>query len=248
MELLAALGIGFLGSSHCIAMCGGVCAALSFALPAQRPWWRVLILVGYNVGRISSYMIAGALVGWLTAVGAQEHLTPMRILAGVMMIAMGLYLGQWWLGLTYLEKAGQRLWGRLQPLSKSLMPVDSIPKALGFGAVWGWLPCGLVYSTLTLAASQANVFQGALVMGAFGLGTLPAMFVSGLLAERLKQWTSRRALQKIFGVLLIVFGVWTLYLVYLHGGHDHHGSHGHHSEPVMESDQKPMEHHHHHHH
>lgn len=244
---MSALGLGFFGSAHCIAMCGGICSALSFALPAGRPWLRWFVLVGYNIGRIGSYVLMAVLLSllslWLSdslsAEASRQYLIGLRFLAGFLLIAMGLYLANWWLGLQYLERAGQSIWQLFKPFAQRLMPVDNFPTALLFGAIWGWLPCGLVYSALALSVSQASVFAAALTMAGFGLGTLPALLATGLLAGKLQSVLNHPRLKIVFAVLLICFGIWTLLYT---GGHGNHGDHSDHATPAEGMD---MHHHHH---
>jgi sulfite exporter TauE/SafE len=223
----AAFAIGLFGGAHCLGMCGGIMAALSFAIPATERWRRLWILLSYNAGRIGSYCLIGAVGGWLGSQVAQGlGLMAMRTVAGLLLVAMGLYLADWWRGLTYLEKLGGYLWRYLQPLSRRLMPVAHAPQALLLGAVWGWLPCGLVYTALAYGVAQASAGASALVMLAFGLGTLPAVLAGGLLAERLKQTLQNRRWRALMGLLVIGFGIWTLAFVFLHAGHADHGAHG----------------------
>jgi sulfite exporter TauE/SafE len=134
----------------------------------------------------------------------------MRVLAGLLLIAMGLYLAGWWSGLTRIEALGRNLWRVIQPLTKHFMPVTSAPKALVLGALWGWLPCGLVYSTLLWAASQGNALNSAALMLAFGLGTLPVLMATGLAAERVTALLRRQGIRMAGGILVMLFGLWTL--------------------------------------
>ena len=179
-QLASALVLGLLGSGHCLGMCGGLMGALTLAIPAEQRGRRLRLLLGYNLGRILSYAAAGLLLGlagW--ALANSPAVTAMRVAAALLLIAMGLYLGGWWSGLTYIERAGRGLWRRVQPLAGRLLPVSSLPRALLLGALWGWLPCGLVYSTLLWAASQGNAGHSALLMLAFGLGTWPVLLARG---------------------------------------------------------------------
>ena len=160
LDLLGALLVGLAGAGHCIGMCGGVSAALSMAIPAEKQhfWGRLGYLLNYNLGRILSYVIAGALVGGLLAttseLGAGKHaIAGLRLVAAFLMIALGLYLAGWWQGVLLLERIGARLWPRLKPLAGKFIPFTSAWQALPFGMVWGWLPCGLVYSMLTWSAA-----------------------------------------------------------------------------------------------
>ena len=209
--LFSALILGLLGGGHCIGMCGGLMGALTLAIPAGQRQRRLPLLLAYNAGRIASYALAGLLVGtagW--ALGSGPAATLMRILAGLLLIAMGLYLAGWWSGLTRLESAGRLLWRHLEPLARRLLPVRSAPHALLLGALWGWLPCGLVYSTLLWAASQGNALDSAVLMLTFGLGTLPVLLATGLAAERLTALLRRRSIRLGGGLLVILFGLWTL--------------------------------------
>ncbi|QIL88781.1 sulfite exporter TauE/SafE family protein [Microbulbifer sp. SH-1] len=225
-SLAAALAIGFLGSSHCIGMCGGISGALGLAVPGQKPAWRRLL--GYSAGRVASYTLMGLLVGLLGAYLATDianSLAPLRLAAGVMLIAMALYLADWWRGLTRLERAGAVLWRGIQPLSRKLLPVSSTPQAVALGALWGWLPCGLVYSALTFALAQGSGGQAALSMLAFGVGTLPAVLATGFAATRLREIVRRSGVRLTMAALVLLFGIWTIWGALGHRGHGAHSNH-----------------------
>lgn len=205
-----ALLIGLLGSTHCIGMCGGIAASvgLSTRQNGQSAW---LILLGYNLGRIASYTLAGALLGIagaLVATGITGVL--LQTLAGLLLIAMGLYVGQWWFGITRMESLGGHLWRHLQPVAARILPVRSPTQAVLLGIVWGWLPCGLVYSTLLWSSASGSWQQSALLMAAFGLGTLPAMFTTGLLARQVQAVMQKRLTRQLAGGVIILFGLYTL--------------------------------------
>ena len=234
--------IGLLGSAHCLGMCGGIVNALSFALPEQQRQLRQAMptLLLYNSGRIVSYCIAGAIVGmlggWLQQSGSQIG-PALRVAAGLMLIAMGLYLAGWWRGLTYLERLGGHAWKYIQPMGNRLMPVTRPWQALVLGMLWGWLPCGLVYSTLTWSATAAGWQQSALIMLCFGLGTLPAMLLTGAFAHQIKVWLQKASVRNTAALLVIGFGVWTLaWTVYHHTNagsstHHHHTRQGEFKQP-----------------
>lgn len=209
--LLSALILGLLGGGHCLGMCGGLMSALTLAIPPDQRARRLRLLLAYNLGRILSYAAAGLLIGlagW--AVASSPAAMLLRVLAGLLLIAMGLYLAGWWSGLTRIEAVGRHLWRHLQPVASRLMPVSSLPRALLLGAVWGWLPCGLVYSTLLWASSQGSPGESALLMLAFGLGTWPVLLATGMAAERLTALLRRRGVRIAGGLLVILFGIWTL--------------------------------------
>ena len=209
--LLSALILGLLGGGHCLGMCGGLMGALTLAIPPEQRARRLRLLLAYNLGRILRYAAAGLLIGlagW--AVASSPAAMLLRVLAGLLLIAMGLYLAGWWSGLTRIEAVGRHLWRHLQPVASRLMPVSSLPRALLLGAVWGWLPCGLVYSTLLWASSQGSPGESALLMLAFGLGTWPVLLATGMAAERLTALLRRRGVRIAGGLLVILFGIWTL--------------------------------------
>ena len=230
----AALLMGVFGSVHCAGMCSGIACAFSTALPepVRRSSWRMLpYVVAYNLGRIGSYALAGALVGvlgsQLTDLLTRELARSVGVAVGAgFMILLGLYLGGWWRGLAVLERGGARLWRRVEPAGRALLPVDSLPKALAAGAVWGWLPCGLVYSALAWTLTADGALHGAALMGVFGLGTLPVLLGFGLLGGWLGELSREPLVRRTAGAMVIAAGVATLALgPLLHGpGHGHGGS------------------------
>ena len=209
--LISALILGLLGGGYCLGMCGGLMGALTLAIPPEQRGRRLQLLLAYNLGRILSYATAGllfGLAGW--AVASSPAAMLLRIVAGLLLISMGLYLGGWWSGLTRIEALGRGLWRHIQPVASRLLPVSSLPRALLLGALWGWLPCGLVYSTLLWAASQGDALDSGLLMLAFGLGTWPVLLATGMAAERLTALLRRRGVRMAGGLLVILFGLWTL--------------------------------------
>jgi len=207
----SALVLGLLGGGHCLGMCGGLMGALTLAIPPEQRGRRLRLLLAYNLGRIFSYASAGLLLGlagW--AVASSPAAMGLRVVAALLLIAMGLYLAGWWSGLTRIEALGRGLWRHIQPVASRLLPVSSLPRALLLGALWGWLPCGLVYSTLLWAASQGNAGYSAALMLAFGLGTWPVLLATGLAAERVNALLRRRSVRVAGGVLVMLFGIWTL--------------------------------------
>jgi sulfite exporter TauE/SafE len=213
--LLGAFAMGLLGGVHCLGMCGGIVGAMSITTPGvpQAPFWPRQL--GYNLGRIASYGIAGLLVGGLgtllaAASGFHDAQRVLQGLAGVFMLLIGLHIGGWLHLLGPVEQAGSLLWQRIEPLSRGLLPVRSARQAFLLGLVWGWLPCGLVYSALIWALSAGGALQGGLLMLAFGLGTLPNLLLMGAAAARLGAWTRRPAVRWAAGGMLLGFAAVTL--------------------------------------
>ncbi len=214
---MGAFVVGLLGGVHCLGMCGGIVGALTLGQPSARAtepgFW--LLQLGYNLGRLASYMAAGALAGGLGLLLAgagplADAQKLLGILAGLFMIVLGLYLAGWWSGLAKVEQAGGVVWKRIEPLGRRLLPVRSPLHAFLLGMVWGWLPCGLVYSVLIWSLSAGGVGQGALLMGAFGLGTLPNLLLMGAAAGWLGGLLRRPLVRKLAGSLVILFGLMML--------------------------------------
>ncbi|WP_148863079.1 sulfite exporter TauE/SafE family protein [Marinobacter fonticola] len=211
----SAFMIGLLGSAHCLGMCGGISASLSLAVPVGRGFRfrQTVLLLGFNFGRIASYVLLATLLALIStqAVDSWAQLGPvLRTLAGVLLIFMGLSMGQWWQGIHYVERIGAPVWRRLSPLTRRFTPVRHPAQALGLGLLWGWLPCGLIYSTLGWAALQPTVGSAALTMFCFGLGTLPSMLTTGFAASGLQKLRTHRLFRQITGGVLVLFGLWTL--------------------------------------
>ena len=207
----AAFVTGLLGSAHCLGMCAGISGLFAVNASAASLRRDLPMAFTYNTGRVLSYVVLGAAVALVgqTIVDAIPRLTaPVRLLSGLLIVLVGLQVAFNWRALAPIEKAGAGLWQRIAPAARGLLPVSSAPRALGLGLLWGWLPCGLVYSVLLLAATTANAVTGGLVMLAFGLGTMPAMIATGLSASRLSALMSRRRIGA--GLLIVVLGLATL--------------------------------------
>lgn len=234
----SALLLGLLGAGHCLGMCGGFAAALAYAIPSTQHGRRFILLLAYNLGRISSYALLGAVVALGQNALFDSGYPLARTVAGLLLIATGLYLADIWRGITLLERAGQQLWRFVQPLSHALLPVYTLPKAYVLGALWGWLPCGLVYSVLTLAATQPTAGAGALTMAAFGAGTLPAVFAGGLAAVWVRGLMAKRWVKRGLASGFILFGVWTIAVAWYHNSHhhNHNAAHQDSSAPATPAD------------
>jgi sulfite exporter TauE/SafE len=217
--LLAAMGAalvaGLFGSAHCLGMCGGIAGLFAVKLEVASLARRAGLGFAYNLGRIFSYAILGFLVAGIgkTIAGVIPMLAgPVRLASGVLIILVGLQIAFNWRLLRFLERGGGALWQRIAPSARALLPVTSAPKALALGFLWGWLPCGLVYSALLIAATSGEALNGAAVMAAFGLGTLPAMLLTGLGAAELQAFMARTWARRGAGLLVVLMGVVTLWM------------------------------------
>jgi len=227
LTIMAAFMVGLLGSTHCIGMCGGIVGALTMGLSeaTRRSWTKLLpYLLAYNIGRLFSYSLAGLIVGLLSSSVSgffQIGRYPVGgIAGGVFMVALGIYIAGWWQTMAPLERLGGYFWRLIEPVGRRFIPVKSTAQALGLGIFWGWLPCGLVYSTLALAATSGDAIRSASLMLAFGVGTLPMLLAMGGFAEKLSYITRNKWTRYTAGILLIAFGAMILTKA-LGGGHLH---------------------------
>ena len=212
IDALSAFLIGIAGGVHCIGMCGGVISALRVVTPKDRN--PLPFTLSYNFGRIFSYTLAGAITGALGQMSAT--LVPvigpvLALLSGVMLLALAAYLGQWWQGLRHVEALGQHVWKHLQPLSKRFLPFKSVLSAFPYGVIWGWLPCGLVYSTLTWSLASGSAVNGAMIMLAFGLGTLPTLLVASYGVQWLLKGFRHPLVRQLIASGLLIYAVFLIY-------------------------------------
>jgi sulfite exporter TauE/SafE len=204
---------GLLGSTHCVTMCGGIATALGAPRVGGARRWQPLI---YQLGRISSYGMAGAIVGTLgAAAGAGFAITRwsqiLRLATALVVVVIGLDIalatsgrGRW---LRAPERLGAILWRRIAPAARAVLPASPGLRALALGLLWGWLPCGLVYSALLAAALAGSAAGGGATMLAFGLGTLPSMLGLNYAGAHLPRPDG--SLARLLGSIIVVCGLWT---------------------------------------
>lgn len=203
--------IGLAGGVHCIGMCGGIASAFTFAIPkgkSQTPY-----IASYNLGRIISYSIAGAFTGYLGSMFASSLLAGLLILQSlsiIFLILLALYISDLYKGLIYFEKIGAKLWRYLSPVGKRLIPFKSPIHTLFYGMIWGWLPCGLVYSALTWSLASGSLIEGTLFMLFFGVGTLPALIASSMGASFLIPILQSRNTRLCIAGILFLFAVFLI--------------------------------------
>jgi sulfite exporter TauE/SafE len=219
---IAVFLIGLLGGTHCIGMCGGIVGALTVQLPGSRSSLLPLHLA-YNFGRIGSYAMAGAIMGGIGSLGLLlNRVLPIQmglyVAANLMLVAMGLYLLGMNRSLAFAERFGQKLWLHIQPVTRRFLPARNIYQAFPLGVLWGWLPCGLVYSVLAAALMSGSATRGALTMLSFGIGTLPNLLLAGLLLKRLRETAQARLVRFASGTLVLGFGLFGLFYAPTLGG------------------------------
>jgi hypothetical protein len=212
LPLSAAFLIGLFGSGHCVAMCGGIVGALS--LPSHAPGARENLFhpLAYHGGRLTSYAIAGALVGLLGSASIPwlDPALAARVanwVSAVFLVLLGFYLAGATTVLGFLERATGKLWRRIEPFGRRFLPIRHTGHAWAAGLVWGWLPCGMVYAVLSLSLGAGGALPGAARMLAFGLGTVPALLLAAQASRRLALFPAGSRWRRLAGGLIVLAGV-----------------------------------------
>jgi uncharacterized protein len=212
---LVAFAMGLATSLHCVGMCGSIIGTLTLSLsPEVRNNKRRLIpfVFNYNFGRITSYTLAGAIAGVVESfipapVTEINGYRVLQILSAIIMASAGFYIAGWLPRFAYIEKAGTHFWKIIEPFGRKLIPVKGHIQAFLFGMVWGWLPCGLVYTALALALTTGDVTKSALTMLSFGLGTLPAVMGVGIMTSVLTRLSKMHRFKEVVGLFMIALAL-----------------------------------------
>jgi sulfite exporter TauE/SafE len=214
LTLIAVFVLGIVASGHCLVMCGGISSALGLATSKAadgRPRWDLLL--SYQLGRVSSYALAGLLLagafgGVIALLDLDWVRRALRIVSALTLVLAALVV------LGILRDPGSRIgrlvWPRLASLGRRLLPVTSVPRAFGFGMIWGWMPCSFVYTLLVIATFQQGAVRGAAIMAAFGAGTLPALLGASLGSARLAAIARGNSRKRLAGLLLLMSAAVTL--------------------------------------
>ena len=216
--LLSALILGLVSAGHCAAMCGGIVAAFNLQSSAQTSLFSLQL--AYNTGRIATYTLLGGIAG---AIGGAslllEHAFPiqtvLRLVANLMLVALGFYLIGFTRMLEPIERGGHAIWRRIQPLTRHWLPADRPHRVFALGMLWGFLPCGLVYSVMVTALASGGMWKGSLTMLAFGLGTIPALMFASLILRRPRRFLHVPAVRAVFGAIIMALG----FLGLMHAAH-----------------------------
>jgi sulfite exporter TauE/SafE len=219
-SLLSLFLVGLFGGLHCAGMCGGIVGAIGISgrgVPGRMgerrtERSRLLRLLAYNGGRISSYVLAGAIVGGIgSSAFLMARVLPVQqfvfVAANLTLIVLGLYVSGAIRSIAAIEAAGRGVWRAIGPSAARAMRGDTPRQAWLAGMLWGFVPCGMVYAGLIAALTSASAIDGALLMGAFGLGTLPNLMALGWSAGRVARWLQNRWIKAAAGTLIIVFGI-----------------------------------------
>lgn len=212
---LVAFFMGLFTTLHCIGMCGAIIGSLTLSLDSRIREQRSRLfqfVLSYNLGRVCSYSIAGLVAGLLQHVltlplsDGQGH-RLLQIISALVMAGAGFHIAGWFPHFAYVERMGRQFWRHIEPFGRRLLPVETLSQAFVFGLVWGWLPCGLVYAALALAATTGDVGRSTLTMFAFGLGTLPAVVGVGIMTSLLVRLSGMNRFRQITGLTLVALAI-----------------------------------------
>lgn len=208
LTILACFIAGLSSTLHCFGMCGGISTMLSLQSEQSEQYLRKYQNAFlYNAGRIFSYAMIGLLAGISSQFATYHFLKNghqiLQIISSIILITIALHILGLFSSFKIIEKVAYILWKKVQLLFKWLLPAKSPIAVFSFGLIWGWLPCGMVYSVLLLAVSSANALDSMLYMLAFGLGTLPGMFSASAGSSYINGLTKKAMFKYISAVLLI---------------------------------------------
>jgi len=213
LDYFSAFIVGLLGAGHCLGMCGGITGMLTNAIGPNNQFKKFQLVFSYNLGRLASYTLIGAIVGFSSSLAVKStgfDVKYLHIVSALFIVLLGLYIGQFWQVLGRIEVIGKKLWQLISPLAKHFIPVNRPFQALGLGALWGWLPCGLVYSMLTWALASGSATTGAGLLFFFGLGTLPALLSMSYGVHYVQNMMRNTRLRQSIGLLMIVYGIYSI--------------------------------------
>ena len=224
--LVTAFLAGLLGSGHCFGMCGGIAGSLGALAGGSSGKRLALPAFQFNLGRMIGYAVLGAIAaGVIGAAGEIMQLKQygkwLKVITAGMVMLIGLSFLVNWKGLGIIEKGGAGIWRKVSPLASKVSQRHDWMGRTGLGILWGFLPCGLVYTVLMTAASTGNPASGALTMFAFGAGTAPAMMGMTVAAPALSAFLSDKLVRRIVGFSLIVLAIWMLMPIIAGGGGGH---------------------------
>ncbi|MFO1317762.1 MAG: sulfite exporter TauE/SafE family protein [Burkholderiales bacterium] len=216
--LIGALLAGLLGGAHCVAMCGGW-----IALAARPADIAPLVparslrtgLAASHAGRLTTYVLLGALFGAAGGAAFAVALAPVQrglyVAANVLLLVLAASIAARGLAFAPLERAGLAAFRRLVPAVARLGPGAGMPGRYALGVVWGFTPCALVYGVLPVALMAGSAGDGALVMLAFGLGTLPNLLLAGFAFTHARRWFSHAAWRYGAAAVVAAFALAGLY-------------------------------------
>lgn len=214
-EIIAALILGATGSVHCLTMCGSMSVALGFSIPKSKPFWLYALFV--SIGRVFGYACIGFVVNLLSQsiISLTEGgIFYLSILSGILMVLVALHIANISNYVTQLEKLGSGVNRLLAPIKSKVLPIDSTLKCLAYGLLWGFLPCGLVYTALTLAFVSPTPVHAFFTMLCFGLATLPALVGMTVFSKQLTRFFSQSWLRLTLASVIFIAASYQIYLAF----------------------------------
>lgn len=202
---------GILSSTHCIGMCGGVVIFLSISSNNNKNFYYI-----YNFGRIISYFTIGivsGIIGILINDFFNKILLFLKLISNLAIINIGIYIIYNSKTLLFLEKLGFIAWNKIYKYINLFFPIKNVLQAIIIGFIWGFIPCGIVYNVLIWTINCGSIIKSSFLMLLFGIGTLPAMLLTGHSAILYKKAINNKLIKKILGFLLIFLGVIGIYFI-----------------------------------
>lgn len=216
LDFSSAILLGLASSLHCVGMCGGIVAlfASSMANAQTTLLQRSMLHLWFSLGRVFTYSLLGLAVGYFSYFLLNRFMPQwapvLRIMTGIIIILFGLHLSGYFLPLNRLESLGKPLWRVLSPKLKQFLPINRWYKAASAGFIWGFLPCGMVYSTLLIAMTANSALDATLIMLGFGLGTIPMLLLSGLAVQHLQKIVRHRVVKVGLSAIVMSYGGWII--------------------------------------
>lgn len=212
-EILTALLMGLTGSAHCLTMCGSLSVALGFSIPKHKSFWLYALFVSF--GRVFGYGVIGLtanVIAQSILVASNGHILYLSILSGVLMIGIGLHISGLSSVIVRIEVIGRFIDKALTPIKQKIMPIDSLGKCLLYGLLWGFLPCGLVYTALSLALVSPTPGAAFGVMVVFGFTTIPAVVGMTIFSRQLTKIFNNQIIKLLLGAIISCVGLFQIYV------------------------------------
>ncbi|MCK5880321.1 MAG: sulfite exporter TauE/SafE family protein [Sinobacterium sp.] len=237
--LATAFILGLSSSTHCIVMCGGIATALSANNHAS-PQGSNFRLLCFHAGRILCYSTLGVIFGGLIQGSGQllelqaesyNMLSAiLRLFAAGLLILTALYLANLNHSIKRFEGLFSPLWRKISPLTTRYMAMNTKLDALKLGFLWGFLPCGMIYTALIWAISQQNSIWAGSLMLAFGLGTSPSLLLIQSFHLQVNKWLQKKYVKKLMALIILLMAVWSAIpaIEQLTQPQDGNGAHSHH--------------------
>ncbi|HFL8819309.1 MAG TPA: sulfite exporter TauE/SafE family protein [Candidatus Azoamicus sp. OHIO2] len=215
LDYFTAILIGLISSGHCLSMCGGIVVAFSFKTYSKNQYIYQFL---YNIGRITSYSLIAIIVnlfGVFLFDFSGYYSYYLKIFSNFILIIIGLHICNIFHGLFFIESFLWNFWNIISSIIGKINPLKSIYHAFLLGMVWGYIPCGLIYSTIIWTAGFGSITKSFMLIILFGIGTLPSMLLAGVLSTKFKNILYNKIVRSIAGSFIILFGIKNIIMIFI---------------------------------